>query len=90
MFSRLLTIAILLAASYWYWSGPYQLQNHPDAKQKLKTDIEQMRQCIRGKNYNSGATGAAGGDPGHICAERFNLYLYEGEWRSLDELHRKP
>ncbi len=82
MIGRFVTLAILLAAGYWYWSGPYQQQRNPDAQQQLEQAIEGMRECIRGKNYKSGATGVIEGDPEQICAEKFNLYLYEGEWRS--------
>ena len=82
MFGRLLTIAILIAAAYWYWSGPYQQQRNPDAAHKLEADLENMRQCVRGMNYKIGATGSAEGNPEEVCAEKFNLYYYEGEWRS--------
>lgn len=82
MFGRLLTIAILVAAGYWYWSGPYQQQRNPDAAHMLEADLEKMRQCLRGMNYKIGATGIAEGNPEEICAEKFNLYYYEGEWRS--------
>ena len=82
MIGRLLTIAILVGAGYWYWSGPYQRQNNPDADQQLREAIEGMRECIRGQNYKAGATGVSEGDPEQICADKFNLYLYEGEWRS--------
>lgn len=81
MFGRLLTIAILVAAGYWYWSGPYQQQRNPDAAHKLEADLEKMRQCARGMNYKAGATGIGEGNPEEICAEKFNLYYYEGEWR---------
>ena len=86
MFGRLLIIAILLALGYWYWSGPYQQQRNPGPEHKLKQSIEQMRECVRGQNYRLGATGVGEGDPEQVCAEKFNLYLYEGEWHSLDEL----
>ena len=46
MFGRLLTIAILVATAYWYWSGPYQQQRNPDAAHRLEADLEKMRQCI--------------------------------------------
>ncbi|HEY9147423.1 MAG TPA: hypothetical protein VIQ22_00315 [Gammaproteobacteria bacterium] len=82
MIGRLLTIAILLAAGFWYWSGPYQRQRNPDADEQLRQALEGMRECIRGQNYKAGATGVSDGDPEQICAEKFNLYLYEGEWRS--------
>jgi hypothetical protein len=85
VFGRLLTIAFLVAAGYWYWSGPYQEQRNPSAGKKLEKDIEDMRQCVRGMNYKSGATGESGGNPDEICAEKFNLYFYEGEWRSIDQ-----
>lgn len=82
MFGRILTIAILAAAGYWYWSGPYQEEHNPGTEQKLMADIEKMKQCVRGMNYKSGATGITDGNPEEICAEKFNLYYYEGEWRS--------
>lgn len=85
MFGRLLTIAVLVAAAYWYWSGPYQQQRHPDAEHRLKADLENMRQCVRGLNYKVGATGIGEGNPEEICAEKFNLYYYEGEWRSNND-----
>jgi hypothetical protein len=79
---RLLTIVILVGAGYWYWSGPYQRTHNPDADEQLREAIEGMRECIRGQNYKAGATGVSEGDPEQICADKFNLYLYEGEWRS--------
>ena len=82
MIGRFLTIAILLAAGYWYWTGPYQKQHNPDSEQQLQQAIEGMRECIRGKNYQAGATGISEGNAEEICAEKFNLYLYEGEWLS--------
>lgn len=81
MFGRLLTIAMLVAVAYWYWSGPYQQQRNPDAAQLLEADLEKMRQCVRGKNYALGATGVGQGNPEEICAEKFNLHYHEGEWR---------
>ena len=83
MLGRLLTIAILVAAGYWYWSGPYQVQHNPDADERFKADIESFHQCIRGMHYKSGATGEIGGNPEEVCAEKFNLYFYEGEWRRI-------
>ena len=82
MIGRLLTIVILVGAGYWYWSGPYQRTHNPDADEQLREAIEGMRECIRGQNYKAGATGVSEGDPEQICADKFNLYLYEGEWRS--------
>jgi hypothetical protein len=86
MFGRILTAALLLAAGYWYWSGPYQRTHNPDADRQLQQAIENMRECVRGRNYRVGATGVSEGDPEELCAEKFNLYRYEGEWRSTREL----
>ena len=84
MFSRLLTLAILVAAGYWYWSGPYQRQHNPDEQQVLQEKIELMKECIRGRNYQAGATGISEGDPEQICADKYGLYYYEGQWRSSE------
>ena len=84
MLGRLLTLAILIGAAYWYWSGPYQDQRHPGYDKKLEENIQKMRECIRGKNYNVGATGIGHGDPEKDCADKFNLRFYEGEWQLED------
>ena len=81
MFGKIITAAVLIAAAYWYWTGPYQQQHSPDEDTRLKQDIEAMNQCIRGMNYKVGATGMGEGDPEEVCARRFHLYYYEGEWR---------
>jgi len=81
MLSRIITVAVLLAAAYWYWTGPYQAQHRPGDDTRLQQDIEAMHQCVRGMNYKVGATGVGQGDPEAVCAERFHVYLYEGEWR---------
>ncbi|MEM6584107.1 MAG: hypothetical protein AAF699_22730 [Pseudomonadota bacterium] len=79
--SRVLSLVLLAAIAYWYWSGPYQARHNPSSEQALEQDIDQMRQCLRGQYYKVGATGQADGDPAVICAARYNLYYYEGEWR---------
>ena len=86
MFSRLLTFAIIAAAGYWYYTGPYQSSQNPSYAQKLVENEENMRVCVRGKNYNSGATGVSSGDPETQCAQRFNLYKGDdGKWHSYED-----
>lgn len=82
MLGRLVTIAVILAAAYWYWSGPYQQRVNPSYEQRLESNNRNMRECIHGLNYQSGATGTAIGDPEEICAEKFNLYRHKGQWHS--------
>ena len=85
MIGRLLTLAFIVGAGYWYWSGPYQERINPSYEQKLERYAEEMRHCIRGINYKAG-TGAATGDPETICSERLNLYRDDGRWHSYDDV----
>lgn len=90
MTGRLITIAIILAAGYWYWSGPYQDRENLDYERKLRDNAEKMRLCMHGKNYKLGATGIGGGNAEQSCAEKYNLYLDDGRWYSYDDVRREP
>lgn len=79
---------MLLAAAYWYWTGPYQAKNHPSYEARLQKNTENMGQCMRGAAYKAGATGSGDGNAEETCAKRFNLYEYEGKWHSYDEKRR--
>ncbi|MEM8563044.1 MAG: hypothetical protein AAGF57_12450 [Pseudomonadota bacterium] len=79
--SRVISLVLLAAVAYWYWSGPFQARHNPNNEQALEHDIQQMRQCVRGQYFKVGATGQGDADPEALCAARFNLYFYEGEWR---------
>lgn len=89
MFERLLTLALLVGAGYWYWSGPYQDRVNPDMSKKLEQYAEDMRLCVHGLNYKAGATGEGSGDPEQVCAARLNLYLHEGRWHSYDDVRQR-
>jgi len=78
----MITLVLLAAAAYWYWSGPYQAQKNPGLEQRLKENGEKMRDCIRAQNYKIGATGVGEGSPEEVCAEKFNLYLQDGRWHN--------
>lgn len=88
MFGRLVIVAIIAAAAYWYWSGPYRERTHPDLEQKLRKNAEDMRLCIRSGNYQAGATGSVSGNIEQACADRFNLYKHDGQWYSYDEVRK--
>jgi hypothetical protein len=86
MLSRVVTFAIIAGAGYWYYTGPYQSASNPGYEEKLVKHQEDMRLCIRGLNYKSGATGQGSGDPEAECAQRFNLYKGDdGRWYSYDD-----
>ena len=85
MLGKLITLAIIIGACYWYWSGPYQQRVNPSYEKRLEQNEENMRQCIHGLNYKAGATGDVSGNPEDICAGRFNLYKQGGRWHSYED-----
>lgn len=86
MFSKLLTLAVIIGACYWYWSGPYQERLNPGIEKRLEINTRNMRECIYGLNYKAGSTGESEGNPQEACAEKFNLYQHEGQWHSYDDI----
>jgi hypothetical protein len=86
MVGRIITLALLLAAGYWYWSGPYQARTRPDYRQSLEHNAETMRLCVHSRNYRAGATGQGTADPEAACAMEHNLYRHEGQWHSYDRV----
>jgi len=84
MLERIVVIAVLAGAAYWYWSGPYQEKNQPDYEAMLRQNEAHMSECMRAGNYKLGATGSGPG-PELIeqqCAEKYNLYQEDGRWHS--------
>ncbi|MCB1846212.1 MAG: hypothetical protein KDI04_02205 [Halieaceae bacterium] len=88
MLGRLISIAIIAAAAYWYWTGPYQQRVNPSYEQKLRNNADEMRLCIRSGNYQLGATGVGAGNVEQRCAEKLNLYQHEGQWHSYDDVRK--
>lgn len=85
MLGRIFSIAVVIAAAYWYWTGPYQDRTNPSYEQRLQQHAEDMALCMRGAAYKAGATGDGSGDAEESCARRYNLYQHEGRWHSYDE-----
>jgi hypothetical protein len=86
MIGRIFSIAVILAAGYWYWTGPYQAKTNPSYEALLKKNSEDMALCTRGAAYQLGATGSGTGPEAakENCAEKYKLYEYEGRWHSYD------
>lgn len=82
MNGRLLLYLAIAAAAYWYWSGPYQDGKLPDYERELEENNKKMSLCVRGKNYNAGATGNVSGSPEESCAQEYDFYLKDGNWHS--------
>jgi hypothetical protein len=84
MLQRLIVLAAIVGAIYWYWSGPYRERVHPDYEAVLKENDDKMAQCVRGAAYKRGATGR-GPDSAlaqQQCAEKLNVYESGGRWHS--------
>jgi hypothetical protein len=47
-----------------------------------------MSLCVRGKNYNAGATGDVSGIPEESCAQEYNFYLKDGQWHSYKSVRQ--
>lgn len=86
MIGRLIVIAAVIGAAYWYWSGPYQARVSPSYEQMLEINAENMSECMRSEAYKHGATGGGLGVDAarEKCAEEFNVYEHEGQWHRYD------
>ena len=80
-------VALVATVGYWYWSGPYQ-EGRPDREQQRLMDNDQiMARCVREYSAISSGSSIMGmaydpGDEEQICAEKHQLYFYQGHWRS--------
>ena len=83
---KLIVIAALVGAAYWYWSGPYQDRVNPSYETILTTNAQNMNECTRAEAYKRGATGGglAPEAAQAMCAEQFNLYEHNGQWHRYD------
>ena len=88
MLGRIFSIAVIVGAIYWYWSGPYQALVNPSYEAQLKENAENMRLCMRGIAYKAGATGIGSGDGEESCAKKYNLYKKDGKWHSYDDIRK--
>ena len=85
---KLVLYGAIIAAGYWYWSGPYQEGRQSGYDKQLEDNNEKMVMCVRGKNYNAGATGKVSGSPEVVCAQEYNFYQKNGQWYSYDSIRR--
>ena len=90
MLGKLIVIAALVAAGYWYWSGPYQDGQQSGGARQLQENAKTMERCKRREASMNATMGMAGGgvsqdDGGKLCAEKHGLYLREGQWHNNSE-----
>ncbi|MEZ5571136.1 MAG: hypothetical protein R3E64_03845 [Halioglobus sp.] len=86
MLQRFVVLAVVVAAAYWYWTGPMQHKKHPDYEATLQQNAQKMAECKRAAAYKLGATGIGSGSEvaEQACAEKYNLYEEDGRWHSYN------
>ena len=87
---RTILLAAILAAVYWYWSGPFQDSRPGGRDDQLRENARKMKQCVqreRSVTAGLGMVGAdsGGGDPEKLCAQQLNMYRQDGQWLSFDQ-----
>lgn len=86
--AKLVIFVALVAAAYWYWSGPYQESRQSSAADQLKDNASIMQRCIaqEGRMQTAGGlagvgdVGSSGQDAERLCAEKNNLVKRDGNW----------
>jgi hypothetical protein len=83
---RIIVFGAIVAAGYWYWSGPWQDKVNPSYEAMLEENQEKMDMCMRAAAFELGATGT--GTAARLareqCAEKYNLYEADGRWHRHD------
>ena len=90
MFGKLIVVAALVAAGYWYWSGPYQAGGSQGDDLQLQENAKIMERCMRREESMNATMGMAGGgvsesDGGKLCAQEHGLTLRDGQWHKAGE-----
>jgi len=90
MFGKAVVLLAIIAAGYWYWSGPYQQGGSTRGDRQLHENAKNMERCMRQEASMNAASGMAGGavgagDPEALCAQKYGLYQHEGQWLSRDD-----
>jgi hypothetical protein len=83
--TKLIMLAIIIGAGYWYWSGPYQQGGGQTLEEHLRENRNIMRRCMKREATLGGAAGLAGvggvtDGAETLCANENNLYKRDGEW----------
>ena len=78
------TIVILLAftgISYWYWTGPYENSANTDPVDNPRKNAELMAKCVVQEKFAiEDGNRAQGADPEELCADKYGLTKFNGEW----------
>ncbi len=88
---KIIVIIAIIAAGYWYWTGPYQQTEEQTYQAYLDDNAKTMKRCMGKQSSIAGAAGLAGvggmaEDSETFCAEENNLVLHDGQWHSKNEV----
>ena len=77
--------AALLAAGYWYYSGPYQASRLVSPGQLARDSERAMERCLRQERSISAGGAMAGAlmveeDVEWRCAEKLDFVQRDGQW----------
>jgi hypothetical protein len=83
------TLVVILAiggVGYWYWTGSHQQGHQSPDEERLQENARNMESCMRRESSMNSAAGMGGvggiADDGKtLCADKYNLYFSEGQWR---------
>jgi hypothetical protein len=86
---KLIVIALVVAAGYWYWTGPYQQGGQSGGEKRLQENARNMERCVRREASMNASSGMAGGgvsmgDSEKLCAGELGLYQQDGQWHDVD------
>ncbi len=84
---KLIIAIAVVAAGYWYWSGPYQSAETQSLADHLKENKHTMQRCMKKEGTMGGLGGMAGMSSDSdgaqdLCANKNDLYLKDGQWYS--------
>jgi hypothetical protein len=87
--AKLIVIAVLVAAGYWYWTGPYQQGGQSSGDKRLQENARNMERCVRREASMNAASGMAGGavsagDGEKLCASELGLFQRDGQWHNVE------
>ena len=85
---KLIVLAVVIAAAYWYWQGPYQGADRTGVSAQLEENARVMKRCMRQERSITAGAGMMGADSGSgdaesLCAQKHGLEFREGQWHSL-------
>ena len=82
---KVIILVGLIAAGYWYYTGPYQDQKQSPEYQ-AQQNARMINDCMREEARMAAGAGLAGvmsdsGDVQTVCADKLGLELREGRWQ---------